>query len=654
MGRVTRWLAAGLLLAAVTPLLLGALILTLLPATPALSAACAPAAEATGGWIIPFAQAYTVTSEYGWRKHPVTGQWKLHTGIDLAATTKPGRVLAAGPGTITTAGGVMGGYGNAIIVDHGGGVTTLYGHLASIDPAATVGAAVAGGTLLGIEGATGTATGIHLHYEVRLDGVPTNPRDWMRATHGLEFDGTGGGGGGGGDPVRHYDIGPVLPATQYAADYLGTMFDITTIYGWRPEDPYPDHPNGWAADFMVYGDRARGDALAGYAQTHATELRVDYIIWYQRIWSVARADEGWRPMADRGGTTANHKDHVHITVVHDDSDIPGGSGGCAFLGGVLSRDNLAAGKGGDRADELAGWAYEARWDDLNPAPDVWDFTGLDAAISYAAAHGQRFRLRIPGADTAPAHIKTLGGGPVPFHDHDHHRDTTIARYWSDEVRDAWRDLMSQLAAHIAGNPAVGEIQIGGTGLITPETMLLMGDETTSDGTTNAQHLRAAGLTDPLRDQVWRDDLTMMTSVWGATPLTLWCHPWQTLDGRASLATTYELIEYAHTLNPGIVFGHTGTDQATIEGKTPIWQMYQYLLDRGYPIALQTRSLDGGYDGGHPLGDLNTILTWAADHGVLSLELPRGWQTHVDPDVLAAANAAMQAHARGAGLTPPDP
>ena len=113
--------------------------------------------------MIPFGQTYAVTSEYGWREHPVTGQWKLHTGIDLAATAKPGRVLAAGPGTITSA-GVMGGYGNAVVVDHGGGVSTLYGHLAGIDPAATVGAAVTGGTLLGIEGATGTGTGIHLHF----------------------------------------------------------------------------------------------------------------------------------------------------------------------------------------------------------------------------------------------------------------------------------------------------------------------------------------------------------------------------------------------------------------------------------------------------------------------------------------------------------
>jgi len=653
VDRLAKGLLAALALLLSVPLILGALMLAMLPAAMSLEpppAGCT--ASSAGGWMIPFGQTYAVTSEYGWRKHPVTGQWKLHTGIDLAATAKPGRVLAAGPGTITTA-GVMGGYGNAVVVDHGGGVSTLYGHLAGIDPAATVGAAVTGGTLLGIEGATGTATGIHLHFEVRLEEASTNPREWMRQTHGLEFDGTGTSSAGGAGPgqLQHYDIGPVLPATQYLADYLGTMFAITTIYGWRPVDPFPDHPSGWAADFMVYQDKATGDALAAYAQSHAEQLQIKYIIWYQRIWSLERADEGWRPMEDRGGDTANHKDHVHITVYADGETPPAAFTSCAFLGGVLTRDDLATGSV-PRADELAGWALELRWDQVNPRDGAWDFTVLDDAIAYATDHGQRIRLRIPGADTAPAHVKALGGGPVPFRDHDHNTDTTIAAYWSDEVRAAWRDLMTQLSTHIAGNPAVGEIQIGGTGLITPETMLLMGNEKTRDGISNATHLKQAGLNDELREQVWRDDITMMTELWPQTALTLWCHPWQTLDGKSSLDKTLELIEYAHAANPRIAFGHTGFDQDTIEHKSAIWPMYEYLIDHGYPIAVQTRSIDGGWDGNHPVGDLNAILTWAGENGVMSLELPRGWQAHVDASVLAAANAAMNANALGASAEPP--
>src|SRR3546814_12025460 len=60
--------------------------------------------------------------------------------------------------------------------------------------------------------------------------------------------------------------------------------------------------------------KAQCDRLADYAKANAGKLGIDYIIWYQRIWSVARAGEGWRPMEDRGGATENHLDHVHINV----------------------------------------------------------------------------------------------------------------------------------------------------------------------------------------------------------------------------------------------------------------------------------------------------------------------------------------------------
>ena len=135
MDRLVKALVVVLVLILSVPLLLGGLfVLMMLMGTGAVaSPTCSP--TASGGWRIPFAQAYQVTSEFGPRKHPVTGEWKLHSGIDLAATAKPGRVVAAGPGTVTSA-GVLGGYGNAVTVDHGGGVSTLYGHQASIDPAA--------------------------------------------------------------------------------------------------------------------------------------------------------------------------------------------------------------------------------------------------------------------------------------------------------------------------------------------------------------------------------------------------------------------------------------------------------------------------------------------------------------------------------------
>ncbi len=75
--------------------------------------------------------------------------------------------------------------------------------------------------------------------------------------------------------------------------------------------------------------KAQGDALVAYAQAHARELGIDYIIWYQRIWSVARADEGWRRMEDRGSATANHLDHPHINVLPDAQVAPVGLEGAS-------------------------------------------------------------------------------------------------------------------------------------------------------------------------------------------------------------------------------------------------------------------------------------------------------------------------------------
>lgn len=93
---------------------------------------------------------------------------------------------------------------------------------------------------------------------------------------------------------------------------------ITTYYGVRP-DSIPDHPSGRALDLMVPNytsttGRALGTQVAAWARTNARELGIQYVIWDQHIWSSQRDADGWRFMADRGGDSANHKNHVHITV----------------------------------------------------------------------------------------------------------------------------------------------------------------------------------------------------------------------------------------------------------------------------------------------------------------------------------------------------
>jgi len=89
---------------------------------------------------------------------------------------------------------------------------------------------------------------------------------------------------------------------------------ITTMYGVR-SDPLPDHPSGRAVDLMMpngASDVALGDSVAAYLQANADSLNIEYLIWRQRIW--INGSGGWTWMADRGGTTANHYDHVHVTV----------------------------------------------------------------------------------------------------------------------------------------------------------------------------------------------------------------------------------------------------------------------------------------------------------------------------------------------------
>jgi murein DD-endopeptidase MepM/ murein hydrolase activator NlpD len=110
-----------------------------------------------------------VTSEYGQR-------WgRLHAGIDVSAPTGTTIVAALG-GTVIQAGS-MGGYGNTVVIDHGGGLTTLYAHMSRIG--ARNGQRVERGQLIGYVGNTGNSTGPHLHFETRVNGSPQNPRRYL-------------------------------------------------------------------------------------------------------------------------------------------------------------------------------------------------------------------------------------------------------------------------------------------------------------------------------------------------------------------------------------------------------------------------------------------------------------------------------------------
>lgn len=112
-----------------------------------------------------------VTSPFGWRTHPIYKTRRFHTGVDFGiASGTP--VKAATDGRIVSA-GWKGAYGRCVIIDHGGGISTVYGHLSSISVRA--GQTVSKGQMVGRVGSTGLSTGPHLHFEVRENGKPVNP-----------------------------------------------------------------------------------------------------------------------------------------------------------------------------------------------------------------------------------------------------------------------------------------------------------------------------------------------------------------------------------------------------------------------------------------------------------------------------------------------
>lgn len=129
-------------------------------------------------WPIP---GYTrITSKYGMRTHPITGVYKLHTGVDVSAPMGA-NFVAANDGIVTKA-GYNGAYGNMVIIDHGGGVSTLYAHGSEI--MVQVGDMVKRGETVVLKvGSTGYSTGPHAHFEVRLNGVVTDPLPYI--TNGM-------------------------------------------------------------------------------------------------------------------------------------------------------------------------------------------------------------------------------------------------------------------------------------------------------------------------------------------------------------------------------------------------------------------------------------------------------------------------------------
>ena len=126
-----------------------------------------------GGMIWPISG--PITSEFGWRTHPIFGSARFYSGLDIGGDY--GMPIHAAQSGIVIESGWIGGYGNTIMIEHGGGIVTLYGHNESL--AVGVGQHVNQGDVIAYCGSTGNSTGPHCHFEVRIGGEPVSPWDYL-------------------------------------------------------------------------------------------------------------------------------------------------------------------------------------------------------------------------------------------------------------------------------------------------------------------------------------------------------------------------------------------------------------------------------------------------------------------------------------------
>ncbi|UVI29866.1 murein hydrolase activator EnvC family protein [Paenibacillus spongiae] len=133
----------------------------------------------TGGkFAVPLQDGYRLSSPYGYRTHPISGKKKLHTGLDMAAPAGT-PIYAAESGTVLIA-QWWSGYGNTVIIDHGNGLWTLYGHIRNNGIKVNKGDTVKRGQKIAEVGSTGQSTGNHLHFEVRKNEEPVNPSQYLK------------------------------------------------------------------------------------------------------------------------------------------------------------------------------------------------------------------------------------------------------------------------------------------------------------------------------------------------------------------------------------------------------------------------------------------------------------------------------------------
>ena len=297
---------------------------------------------------------------------------------------------------------------------------------------------------------------------------------------------------------------------------------------------------------------------------------------------------------------------------------------------------------------------DANWSQLESSQGKYSTTVIDSQLAAAAKKGLRVRLRVIAGTQAPAYVKKIGGAAIPFYDHQAKASTTIGRFWTTAYQARWQALMTYLAGKYDTNAMVAEVNISGTGTISAEPMLTMGNDTLPGSSiTNNSRLLSAGATETARRAALTADITFMQKIWAHTHTTLFCHPYVTIDPKpkGSLATTEQIVTAAYNAKPGAtIFGHTGASELTFKGvtHTNVLDMYNFFIAHSYPFMAQTQAYSGGAKN-EGVGDLGYVMTWLANHGAYSTELPAGWQFDAGAlKVLATTSDQMTASASASG------
>lgn len=294
--------------------------------------------------------AYQVSSGYRSADRPD------HRGIDYAAPVNT-PIYAFADGVVTESGPASG-FGNWIVIDHEGNggdgmFSTVYGHMPADDLRVKAGDAVKAGQHIAGVGNEGQSTGAHLHFEIwaggRYGGQDVDPVPWIdKATNPGEAGqrpapaptpreptdrGTRGGELPPSDVVSEQNL--QVDSVRVARAVAQKFPEVQTIGGWRPSDPFPDHPSGRAVDVMIpdYASGAGkklGDEIADYLFRNKEAFNIEYLIWRQQY---IPAEGQPSQMEDRGTPTENHFDHVHVTVAGGGMPTPGQKYGPAPEGG---------------------------------------------------------------------------------------------------------------------------------------------------------------------------------------------------------------------------------------------------------------------------------------------------------------------------------